>query len=69
VILAEMIKESYMSKTVFDVDNKVHLKEVGYFMKYNKWRNRCPFFLEHPYTNVPAMIKDKLAMNLVHLVE
>lgn len=69
MILSKLLRDSYVSKDFFNPDNKDHLKQVGYFMKYNKWKNKCPFILEWPHDSIPNMIKEKLAQNLSKLVD
>jgi len=69
MILQKLIRDTYTNQKFFDANNREHLKEFGYFMKYNKWKNNCPFILEWPYQTVPGMIKDKLAVNLTNLVK
>lgn len=55
----------YKSKMVlgtrrsFDPANKQDLDELGYFIKNKKWKNGCPFHLEFPYSDVPAMCMAK----------
>lgn len=39
----------------FDPANKKDQEELGFFIKNKKWRDGCPFFLEFPYSDIPAM--------------
>ncbi len=43
----------------FDPANKKDLAELGYFIKNKKWREGCPFTLEHPYEDIPFMCMAK----------
>jgi hypothetical protein len=31
------------------------------FVKYNSWTNGCSYFLEDPFTDIPTMIRAKIA--------
>lgn len=31
------------------------------FVKYNSWENGCSYYLEDPYTDIPSMIRAKIA--------
>ena len=55
-------------RQIFDPNNKEHLAEVKYFFDNNKWRNGCPFSIEHPYVEIPAMISNKIAKNFLEQV-
>jgi len=40
------------------------------FVKYNSWREGCSYYLEDPYTDIPSMIRAKIAdYTLSKLVE
>lgn len=47
-------------RVIFDPQNSKHRLDFAHFFKYNKWSEPCRFFLEDPYEDIPAMIKDKL---------
>jgi hypothetical protein len=44
----------------FEPGSKDDMKIAKKFFHNNKWENGCPFFLEWPYLDIPAMIKDKI---------
>ena len=46
-------------RVVFDPKNKNHLEEIKFYMEHNRWKNGCPFYLEHPYLEIPAMVSQK----------
>ena len=52
---------SHRSRKVFDPADKNDLKELQYFLKNNHWKNGCPFYMEYPWEDIPAMCKDKYA--------
>jgi len=31
------------------------------FVKYNNWKDGCDFYLEDPFTDIPSMIRSKIA--------
>lgn len=47
------------SRVVFDPANKAHLAEVKFYIDNKKWKNGCPFYLEHPYVEIPAMVANR----------
>lgn len=48
-------------RVVFDPSKHEHRLDYAVFLKYNGWRNGCPFLLEEPYEDIPTMINAKLA--------
>lgn len=48
------------SRELFDASNLNHRKEYAYFVKYSKWKDGCPYYLEHPFASIPDMINSKL---------
>jgi hypothetical protein len=54
----------------FDPSNKQHMLDFARFVKYNHWDNGCQYFLEDPYSDIPSMIRAKIAdYTLSKLVE
>jgi hypothetical protein len=54
----------------FDPRNRKHMIDFARFVKYNSWRDGCSYFLEDPYTDIPSMIRAKIAdYTLSKLVE
>jgi hypothetical protein len=50
----------YVSKReYFDPANEQHLKQLAYFVKNGRWQNGCPFYLEQPYLEIPAMCSNR----------
>ena len=45
----------------FDPANKKHVLDFARFVKYDNWKEGCSYYLEDPYTNIPAMIQAKIA--------
>jgi hypothetical protein len=50
-----IIDRNRRSRVQFDPSDKAHLAELRFFMANGKWQNGCPFLLEHPYLEIPAM--------------
>jgi hypothetical protein len=48
-------------RRLFDPKNKQDLVELKYFLQHSHWKNGCPFFVEYPWEDIPAMCKDKYA--------
>ena len=42
-------------RVYFDPANKQHLAELKFFMDNSKWKTGCPFYLEQPFIEIPAM--------------
>lgn len=55
--------KSYTPKprVIFDPSNHEHRLDYATFLKYNGWKEGCPFLLEEPYGDIPAMINAKIA--------
>lgn len=45
----------------FDPECYQHRLAYAIYLKYNGWRDGCPFLLEEPYEDIPTMINAKLA--------
>lgn len=45
----------------FDPSNEKHMLDFARFVKYNNWKDGCSYFLEDPYTDIPAMVRAKIA--------
>jgi hypothetical protein len=54
-----ILNASRKQREVFDPKNKSHLEELKFFLENKKWKNGCPFYLEHPYLEIPAMTSQR----------
>jgi len=45
----------------FNPKNKKHMLDFAKFVKYNNWKDGCDFYLEDPFTDIPSMIRSKIA--------
>lgn len=50
---------NFHARRRFDPSQKNDLLELKYFLENMTWRNGCPFYLEDPWEDIPAMCKDK----------
>jgi hypothetical protein len=58
------------TRVKFDPSNKQHMLDFARFVKYNSWTDGCQYFLEDPYSDIPSMIRAKIAdYTLSKLVE
>jgi hypothetical protein len=54
-----ILNASRKQREVFDPKNKSHLEELKFYLENKKWKNGCPFYLEHPYLEIPAMVSQR----------
>lgn len=48
-------------RVVFDPKNRKHMLDFAKFVKYNTWGSGCSYYLEDPYSDIPTMIRVKIA--------
>lgn len=48
-------------RIAFDPSNKKHMLDFARFVKYNNWKDGCRYYLEDPFTDIPTMIRSKIA--------
>lgn len=49
------------ARVVFNPANKKHVLDFARFVKYNGWKNGCSYYLEDPFSDIPSMIRYKIA--------
>ncbi len=49
------IARATQQRRIFDPTSKEDLIELKFFKQNGKWQNGCPFYLEDPFIEVPAM--------------
>lgn len=49
------IARSIHQRREFNPAKKEDLTELKYFKRNGKWKNGCPFYLQDPFIEVPAM--------------
>jgi len=52
-------------RVVFDSHNRKHMLDFARFVKYNGWKDGCSYYLEDPYSDIPTMIRAKIAAAVV----
>jgi hypothetical protein len=52
-------RRSFNPRREFNPANRKDLIELQFFKKNGKWKNGCPFFLEDPFVEIPAMCESK----------
>jgi hypothetical protein len=57
------------NRVEFDPSNKDHMAAFGCFVKNGGWKDGCPFYLEEPYTDIPTMICNKIAVHATELCQ
>lgn len=50
----------------FDPRNRKHMLDFARFVKYNGWKDGCAYYLEDPYSDIPTMIRHKIADAVVN---
>ena len=53
------------ARRLFDPSNKKDLEELKHFMETGHWRGACPFYMEHPWENIPAMCNAKYTAHML----
>jgi len=48
-------------RIAFDPKNRKHMLDFARFVKYNTWKDGCSYYLEDPYSDIPTMIRAKIA--------
>jgi len=55
-----LLSQSVYPKRIFNPESPEDLKVFENFTNQLAWHGPCPFYLEWPYEEIPAMIKDKI---------
>lgn len=58
-----MRPEQVIHRRFFDPSKKDDLKELKFFIENGRWKGVCPFHLEEPYLEIPAMCERKFAQH------
>ena len=56
---------AFHKRRIFDPSLKEDVLELKYFLDNNKWRDICPFYIEYPWEDIPAMCKDKYSQHML----
>lgn len=49
------------TRVVFNPKNRKHMLDFAKFVRYNSWKDGCNYYLEDPYSDIPTMIRAKIA--------
>jgi hypothetical protein len=52
-------RRSFNLRREFNPTSKQDLQELKFFKQKGKWKNGCPFYLEDPFVDIPAMCESK----------
>jgi len=52
-------RRSFNPRREFNPADKKDLLELKHFKQKGKWKNGCPFYLEDPFVDIPAMCESK----------
>ena len=63
--MANKLNQLIPARRVFNPLSSEDVGEFRHFFVHDRWAAGCPFILEHPYTNVPEMIKDVLLQHVL----
>jgi hypothetical protein len=67
--LLEFQQTFIMRRRYFDPSKKQDLRDFKYFKENGKWLNGCPFILEEPYLEIPAMCEAKFSSYMLSKVK
>lgn len=58
-------RRSFNPRREFDPAKSEDLQEFKYFKQNGKWKNGCPFYLEDPFVEIPAMCESKFTNHML----
>jgi hypothetical protein len=58
-------RRSFNPRREFDPSNTDDLQEFKFFKQNGKWKNGCPFYLEDPFVEIPAMCESKFTKHML----
>jgi hypothetical protein len=61
-------RKSFSPRRDFDPSNIEDLQELKFFKDNGKWKSGCPFYLEDPFIEVPAMCYTKYTQYMLDTV-
>jgi uncharacterized protein (DUF1684 family) len=64
-VLSQVTKQ----RRKFDPESRADLQELAYFVKHSKWKDSCPFYLEHPYLDIVSMTQAYLTKHILKSYE
>ena len=61
----QTFRRSFNPRREFNPASKKDLLEFKIFKKTGKWKNGCPFYLEDPFIEIPAMCESKFTRHML----
>ena len=58
-MILRTFRRAFNERREFDPSSKKDLRELKFFKEKGKWKEGCPFYLEDPFIEVPAMCYHK----------
>jgi hypothetical protein len=58
-MILSTFRRSFVERREFNPSAKRDLVELKHFKEHGKWKSGCPFYLEDPFIEVPAMCDHK----------
>jgi hypothetical protein len=58
-------RHSFNPRREFNPADKKDLQEFKHFKQKGKWKNGCPFYLEDPFVEIPAMCESKFTIYML----
>jgi len=68
-MILNTFRRSFDERREFDPADKKDLQELKFFKEKCKWKNGCPFYLEDPYIEIPAMCDNKYTNYMLSLMK
>jgi len=62
-------RRSFNLRREFNPSLKEDLMELKFYKKNGKWKNGCPFFLEDPFVEIPAMCENKFTNYMLEKIK
>lgn len=55
------VLNNVVQRRLFDPSKKEDLAQLKHYIDHNHWIGNCPFYLQEPWDNIPAMCMHKYA--------
>jgi hypothetical protein len=62
-------RRSFNLRREFNPSLKEDLMELKFYKQNGKWKNGCPFFLEDPFVEIPAMCENKFTNYMLEKIK
>jgi hypothetical protein len=68
-MILSTFRRAFTARREFDPSSKKDLSELKFFKEKGKWKQGCPFYLEDPFIEVPAMCYHKYTEYMLEKVK